>query len=316
MSGPVTPNDVPTLDPDGAPSPVGTVEVLAGREATVGDVAVRRLLPRRAHRTVGAWCFADHMGPAPVTEDHGIDIGPHPHIGLQTVTWLLEGEVLHRDSLGTEQVVRAGELNLMTAGDGVAHSEEATGRYRGPLHGIQLWVAQPDPSRRGRPAFEHHADLPEVELDRHGATAIVFVGALAGATSPARRDSDHLGAEIALPSTETAVVPVDRRHEHGVVVLDGAARVEGATVEPGRLAYLAPGRTEITLEAAGGPARLILLGGLPFDEELVMWWNFVARSTAEVDAARASWELDDSRFGQVRSPLDRIPAPVPGWMRR
>src|SRR5436190_8491140 len=170
------------------------LELLDSREAEVGAVRVRRALPRRTHRTVGAWCFADHMGPAAVTEEHGLDIGPHPHIGLQTVTWLLAGEALHRDSLGSEQLLRPGQLNLMTAGHGVAHSEEATGSYRGDLHGIQLWVAQPDATRDGPPAFEHRAELPRVELD--GAVATILVGDLAGTPSPARRDTDHVGAQL------------------------------------------------------------------------------------------------------------------------
>src|SRR5688572_19989954 len=146
------------------------------------------------------------MGPAAVTEERGVDIGPHPHTGLQTVTWLLAGEILHRDSLGSEQVIRAGQLNLMTAGHGVSHSEEATGRYRGELHGIQLWVAQPEATRHGAAAFEHHTELPQVELD--GGDATVVVGALAGTTSPARRDTDHVAAELVL-RPGGATVPLD-----------------------------------------------------------------------------------------------------------
>src|SRR3954469_19600454 len=163
------------------------LELLHSREAEVGAMRVRRALPRRAHRTVGAWCFADHFGPVVVTEEHGLDIGPHPHIGLQTVTWLLAGEARHRDGLGSDQVLRPGQLNLMTAGHGVAHAEEATGRYRGELHGIQLWVAQPEPTRHGPAGFEHHAALPEAAVD--GARATVLVGEFAGQRSPARQDT-------------------------------------------------------------------------------------------------------------------------------
>ena len=148
MSGPVTPADAPPVAAHGDAT-ARSVEVLESRASLVGELTVRRALPRRAHRTVGAWCFADHMGPATVTVERGIDIGPHPHIGLQTVTWLVAGEILHRDSLGSEQVIRPGQLNLMTAGDGVAHSEERTGRYAGEVHGIQLWVAQPSSTRCG-----------------------------------------------------------------------------------------------------------------------------------------------------------------------
>ena len=159
-----------------------TVEIGASRQTQVGSVGVRRALPCKERRTVGAWCFIDQMGPTTVTADRGIDIAPHPHIGLQTVTWLLSGEAVHRDSLGSEQTIRPGQLNLMTAGHGVSHSEEATGRYSGELYGAQLWIAQPRATRDGDAAFEHHPDLPKVDLG--GAVATVLVGTLAGTESP------------------------------------------------------------------------------------------------------------------------------------
>jgi quercetin 2,3-dioxygenase len=186
MSGPVSTTDAPAVA-DIAPVEQQVVEVTESHEAVVGRFTVRRALPRRGRRTVGAWCFADHMGPADVTEDSGLDVGPHPHMGLQTVTWLLAGEALHHDSLGSEQVIAPGQLNLMTAGGGVAHAEEATGSYSGQLHGIQLWVAQPEATRHGAAAFEHHAELPRVDLG--GAEATVLVGELGGVARPARRDS-------------------------------------------------------------------------------------------------------------------------------
>src|SRR3954453_20299445 len=169
MSGPVSTADVPADDDTGPPRP-SLVEVTESRLADVGGFTVRRALPRREHRTGGAWCFVDQMGPGQVTPEQGLDIGPHPHIGLQTVTWLLRGEVLHRDSLGSEQVIRPGQLNLMTAGAGVSHSEETRGVYEGEVHGVRLWVAQPEATRSGVPAFEHHAELPQVELANGDAT--------------------------------------------------------------------------------------------------------------------------------------------------
>jgi len=285
------------------------VELVAGHEALVGEIPVRRVLPRRPRRTVGAWCFADLMGPSPVTEDRGIDIGPHPHTGLQTVTWLVEGEVLHRDSLGIEQLIRPGQLNLMTAGHGVSHSEEASPRYRGALSGIQLWVAQPEATRHGPPAFEHHAELPRLDLGP--STATVLVGDLAGTASPARRDTDHVGVDLVLGPgiTEVPLVP---DHEHAVVVLDGEVAVAGTVAAAGVLAHLGTGRDELAL-AAATPARVVLLGGVPFPEELVMWWNFVARSRDEIDESCRSWADDDGRFGTVASPLARIPAPARPW---
>jgi redox-sensitive bicupin YhaK (pirin superfamily) len=281
------------------------VELLESRETEVGAMRVRRALPRRAHRTVGPWCFADHMGPAAVTEQHGLDIGPHPHIGLQTVTWLVAGEARHRDSLGSDQVLRPGQLNLMTAGAGVAHAEEATGTYRGPLHGIQLWVAQPDATRSGAAAFEHHPELPCVELD--GAAATVLVGELGGATSPARRDTDHVGVELTLaPGRATA--PLRDEYEHALIVLEGSTAVEGTTVVPGHVAYLGTGRDELALET-GEPTRAMLLGGVPFPTPIVMWWNFVARTNDELRAAHDAWQSGSARFGGVASSLPRIPAP-------
>jgi redox-sensitive bicupin YhaK (pirin superfamily) len=307
MSGPVSPADAPATGDHGTPGPA-PVEILTSRTSRVGHLDVRRALPRRGHRTVGAWCFADHLGPATAAAgDAGI--GPHPHVGLQTVTWLLAGRFLHRDSLGSEQLIRPGQLNLMTAGAGVVHAEEDARAQGGELHGVQLWVAQPQATRHGRAAFEHHAELPRVDLDG-GATATVLVGDLAGATSPARRDTDHVGADLDLHPGATTV-PLRRDHEHALVVLTGAVTVagDGTVVGPGHLAYLAPGRDELAL-AARHRTRALLLGGVPFGEDIVMWWNFVARTPDEIDAAATAWRTGDGRFGPTGSALPRIPAPA------
>lgn len=307
MSGPVTADGGAVAGPAAEPTPP-CVELTDSRESQVGEFRVRRALPRRGRRTVGAWCFLDHMGPATVGEG-GLGVAPHPHIGLQTVTWLLEGEALHRDSLGTEQPIRPGQLNLMTAGDGVSHSEEGTGRYEGPLHGVQLWVAQPSATRSGAPAFEHHGELPRVELDN--AVATVLVGHLDADTSPARRDTDHSGVDLDLrPGATTLPVPTD--YEHAVVVLDGAVGIDDEVVEPGRLAYLGAGRDELILTARE-PARVVLVGGVPFDEPIVMWWNFVARTQEEISAARDDWMAAHGRFGTVASPLARLEVGQPPW---
>jgi quercetin 2,3-dioxygenase len=313
MSGPVRAEDVPAGDAattGPAPATVPILEVTPSREAQVGAVRVRRALPRRTRRTVGPWCFVDHMGPVPVTEERGVDIGPHPHIGLQTVTWLLAGEMLHRDGLGSEQAIRPGQLNLMTAGRGLAHAEEATGRYRGDMHGVQLWVAQPERTRHGPPAFEHHAELPRVELGAGEATVLVgtLVG-LAETRSPARSDTGQVGVELDLRAGE-AVVPLDPSFEHALVVLEGAVSVDGTIVEPGHLAYLGEGRDEL---GVSGPARALLVGGEPFEAPVVMWWNFVARTRDEIVEARRSWEAREGRFAPVASTLDRIPAPPTPW---
>jgi redox-sensitive bicupin YhaK (pirin superfamily) len=288
------------------------IEVTPSRVADVGGSTVRRALPRRRtssndRRTVGAWCFADHMGPR--RDETGPGIGPHPHIGLQTVTWLLAGELLHRDSLGSEQTIRPGQLNLMTAGDGISHAEESTSRDPHAMHGIQLWVAQPEATRHGPPAFEHHPELPQVELG--DAVATVLVGELAGASSTARRDTDHFGADVAL-ARGSAVLPLRSDAEHAVVVLEGLLSSGAHTIAPGNLAYLSPGREELAVQAAE-PTRFVLLGGTPFEAPVLMSWNFVARTREEVDAATADWNSGSDRFGDTGSPLARIPAPAPAW---
>ena len=289
--------------------PVETVdfELLDGRETVVGEITVRRVLPRRGRRTVGAWCFADHMGPEQVTETRGLDIGPHPHSGLHTVTWLVSGAVLHRDSLGSEQLIRPGQLNLMTAGHGVAHSEEATGTYRGTLHGVQLWVAQPDDTRNGAAAFEHHAELPRVSVG--SGEASVLVGEFGEVTSPARADTALVGVEGVL-AAGSGTWPLRRDFEYAVVVLEGAVAIGEQLVVPGRLAYLSAGREELVMTTTE-PTRVLLLGGVPFPEPIFMWWNFVARNRAEAEAASRQWNAHDERFGEVRSALPRIAAPTP-----
>jgi redox-sensitive bicupin YhaK (pirin superfamily) len=182
VSGPLRVDDIAGDVAPPAPS-THVVEVTPSREALVGDSTVRRALPTRGRRTVGPWCFLDHAPEALVDARRaGMRVGPHPHIGLQTVTWLLDGEVVHRDSIGSEQSIRPGQLNLMSAGRGVVHAEETPASYRGRLHGVQLWVAQPERTRHGPPAFEHHGELPRVELDN--AIATVIVGAFAGTPSP------------------------------------------------------------------------------------------------------------------------------------
>jgi redox-sensitive bicupin YhaK (pirin superfamily) len=307
MSGPVTTSDAAAVsDHPGARPPC--VEIIESRSAAVGRFAVRRALPRRARRNVGPWCFADHLGPAGVTENSGLDIGPHPHIGLQTVTWLIDGEVLHRDSLGSEQVIRPGQLNLMTAGAGVSHSEEATGAYRGDLHGIQFWVAQPAATRDAPPAFEHHGELPRAELP--GCIATALVGNVAGMSSPARRDTDHMGAELEIHASAT--IPLDAAFEHAVVVLTGALTIDGTVVTPGHLAYLGKGRDELHLQP-NEVTRAALIGGADFTEPLLMWWNFVARTEDEITEAYLGWTARSERFGSVASPLAAMDTEPPPW---
>ena len=274
------------------------VDVLEARKAAVGDgTEVRRLLPQRALRTVGAWCFLDHYGPDDVSTGPGMQVPPHPHIGLQTASWLFEGLVLHRDSLGSRQLIRPGELNLMTAGRGITHSEEsAAGRPSG-LHGLQLWIALPGTDRFTGPRFAHHARLPVVRAD--GAQVTVVIGEHQGERSPAEVFTPLVGLEVAVPGGDDFALPVREDFEYGVIAVDGSALVEGALIAPGLLAHLSPGQSEIRLSPAGGRrlARFFVLGGVPFAERLLMWWNFVARTGEEIAQAREDWAA--GRFPEV-----------------
>jgi redox-sensitive bicupin YhaK (pirin superfamily) len=289
------------------------VEVLAARDVPLGGpraMRVRRTLPQRARSLIGAWCFADHYGPDDVTAGPGMDVAPHPHTGLQTVSWLFAGEVEHRDSLGTRALVRAGELNLMTSGHGICHSEVSTPATT-VLHGVQLWVALPDSRRNGPRDFQHYAP-PAVGLG--AATARVFLGTLAGQQSPVPTFSPLVGAEITLEPHARLRLPVEPGYEHGVLVDAGPVSMSGARLRPAELGYLPPGSATMELaNLTGDPARILLLGGAPFEEDIVMWWNFVGRSHEEIVAFRAAWESELDQFGHVEGYAGtprRLPAPA------
>ncbi|HEX6393802.1 MAG TPA: pirin family protein [Acidimicrobiales bacterium] len=304
MSGPVTDLDADTVPAAG--DPVGDIEIMESRSATVGAMAVRRALPQRGRRTVGAWCFFDHAGPVDAASGES-GIGPHPHIGLQTVTWVLAGELVHRDSLGSEQPIRPGELNLMTAGRGIVHAEEHP--VGGPVHIAQLWVAQPEATRNAPPEFEHHGELPRLDLGG-GSTATVLVGEVGGARSSARRDSDHVGVDLELSSD--VELPAERSFEYAVVPLEGVVQVEGRVAEPGHLVYLGLGRDEIRLRTPDR-ARAVLVGGVPFEEPILMWWNYVARTREEISAAHQEWTSRSERFTVPTSSLAPIDVDGPPW---
>jgi redox-sensitive bicupin YhaK (pirin superfamily) len=217
--------------------------------------------------------------------------------------------VLHRDSLGSEQVIRSGALNLMTAGAGVSHAEETSGISAGVLHGVQLWIAQPSATRHGDAAFEHHPELPRVDLERAAAT--VLTGTFLDAASPARHDTDLVAVELELPRGRTAV-PLDRSFEYGLVALDGTIALDGQLLDARSLGYLGEDRETIDLDASD-PVRALLIGGPPFPEPLMIWWNYVARTRSEISAAHRAWSDGDERFGTVASSLPRMAAPGPPW---
>ncbi|MEW1914035.1 pirin family protein [Kitasatospora sp. NPDC085895] len=271
-------------------------QLVAGRQVPLGEsTVVRRLLPTLGRRMVGAWCFVDHYGPDDIADEPGMQVPPHPHMGLQTVSWLHEGEVLHRDSLGSLQTVRPYELGLMTSGRAIAHSEESPREHARLLHGAQLWVALPDAHRHTEPAFEHHAELPEVTAG--GLRARLLLGTLDGATSPGTTYSALVGADLALREGAAHRLPLEPGFEYAVLSMTGSVDVDGARVEPGSILYLGCGRRELPL-LARTDAALLLLGGEPFEEQLVMWWNFVGRTAEEIAEARDQWQAGE-RFGEV-----------------
>ncbi|MBM7775627.1 redox-sensitive bicupin YhaK (pirin superfamily) [Actinokineospora baliensis] len=295
------------------PDPGGPdLEVLTAREVPLGGpraMRVRRTLPQRHRSLIGAWCFVDHYGPDRVADAGGMDVAPHPHTGLQTVSWLFSGEIEHRDSLGTHEFVRPGEVNLMTGGAGICHSEVSTAATE-VLHGVQLWVALPDEHRHAPRAFEHYAPEP-VELEN--AVVRVFLGSLAGSKSPVVTFTPLLGAEVVVAPRSRVTLEVDPGFEHGVLLDTGRICVARSPLGPSDLGYLGVGRTELELTNLGDePSRVLLLGGPPFGEPILMWWNFVARTHEEIVAYREAWQNESEQFGRVAgftgTPA-RLPAP-------
>ena len=268
------------------------------------ELTVLRVLPQRARRLVGAWCFLDHFRAVASGSGPLMRVAPHPHVGLQTVTWLFDGEVRHRDSLGRDEIVRPGELNVMTAGAGISHAE--TSLDARALHGLQLWIALPDASRATAPAFEHHTALPVVDLG--GARARVLLGELAAHRSPAIAFSALVGLELTATRTGAVRVPLHERFEHAVIPIDGDVTVASTLASESNLVYLAPGRGAVEVTMREG-SRAFVVGGEPLGEDVLIWWNFVARTHEEMVAARDAWEQGD-RFGIVPGfDGERIPAP-------
>ena len=278
------------------------LDLLPGKEVLLGEsTRVRRLLPTLGRRLVGAWAFVDHYGPDDVAAGPGMQVPPHPHTGLQTVSWLLEGSVHHRDSLGSDVTFGPRELPLMTAGRGIAHSEQSPVSHPRYLHGVQLWVVLPDAVRDTAPGFEHHATLPGFTSD--GLTATVLVGELGGARSPATAHTPLVGADLELRPGGDVELPLAREFEYGVLLCSGAAEVEGLPLGTGGMLYLGTGRRTLRLRGGvasdGAPTRLLLLGGQPFEERIVMWWNFVGRSGEEIAGYAEQWNGGSERFGVV-----------------
>ncbi|MES2169401.1 MAG: pirin family protein [Actinomycetota bacterium] len=291
------------------------VELLEPRDVPLGGpraMQVRRTLPQRQRSLIGAWCFVDHYGPDVVSESGGMTVPPHPHTGLQTVSWLFAGDIDHRDSVGSHATVRPGELNLMTAGNGIAHSEVSLPQTT-VLHGAQLWIALPEARRFHAPFFEHYVPDP-VDID--GATVHVFIGSLAGRVSTATTFTELVGAQLDIPAGTTLDLAVDPRFEHGVLLDAGELTVDGTDVPVANLAFIDAGRASLRLRAASD-VRALLIGGTPLGESIVMWWNFIGRSHEEIVRFRDDWQREviagenpAGRFGLVDG-YDGAPLPAP-----
>ncbi len=287
-------------------------QAIATRDSVLGEgMQIRRALPARQKRTVGAWCFLDHFGPLDVSEGKGLRVGPHPHIGLQTFTWPIAGEILHRDSLGYEQIIRPGQVNLMTAGRGIAHSEESPVERSPLIHGAQLWIALPESHRHIEPEFEHYPAVPSVERD--GMRVTVMTGELLGERSPVHLYTPSIGLEVHSTGGGEIQLPLRADFEHAVLMLDAAAQIDGEALAIGTLLYLPTGRDRINIRSIG-PMRLLLIGGEPFPEEPLLWWNFVARTQDEITQATRDWNASVG-FGEVQGyDGERLHAPPPPWM--
>ncbi|MEV2275595.1 pirin family protein [Nocardiopsis sp. NPDC049922] len=291
-------------------TPCPDTELLTPREVPLGGpraMPVLRSLPGKNRRMIGAWCFADVYGPTDISHQAGMQVPPHPHIGLQTVSWLVRGRVHHRDSLGSDQLVQPGQLSIMTAGHGIAHSERTPQDAHPVLHGAQLWIALPEGDRHGPPAFAHHDDLPV--LTHPGARLTVIAGDVDGHRSPARVHTPLMGAEVTLDPGAHLTLPLDPDFEHGVLPLDTPLDLLGHHIEPGALLYLGPGRHHLDLAATRG-ARLLVIGGTPFTEDLLMWWNLVGRDHDEIVRARTDWERARTGHGTRFAPVTGDPGPA------
>ncbi|MDP9141622.1 MAG: pirin family protein [Pseudomonadota bacterium] len=291
-----------------------SLQRIPARESVLGEgMRIRRALPAQVRKTIGAWVFLDHFGPLDISHGDGMRVGPHPHTGLQTFTWPISGEILHRDSLGYEQLIRPGQINLMTAGRGISHSEESPTERSPIIHGAQLWIALPDSHRDIEPAFEHYPVVPA--LDRDGFHITVLCGEFSGLSSPVKVYSPMIGLELLSGAAADFAIPLRREFEHGVLVLEGEVTFCEQTVGPGELLYLPTGADVAQLSSAGA-SRTLLIGGTPYTDDLLIWWNFIGRNKADIERYSDDWNAGRG-FGEVKGyPGARLTAPPVPWARK
>jgi hypothetical protein len=282
--------------------------VIVPRSVDLGDFSVRRALPSAQTRLVGPFIFFDHFGPAEFRSGRGIDVRPHPHIGLATVTYLFDGEIMHRDSLGTEVPIRPGEVNWMTAGQGIVHSERTGAERRatgGLLHGLQCWVALPAAKEETLPAFAHHAAEEFPVVRDNGKTVRVVIGSLYGVRSPVSTTSETIFGDVVLKCG--ASLPLEADHEErAIYVVDGEIDIAGDRFSSGRLLVFRPG-DRITVSAVSD-AHFVIVGGAPMDGPRHIWWNFVSSRKERIEQAKADWQA--GHFGKVPGDeIEFIPLP-------
>lgn len=290
---------------------VPSIQRVAARSAEIGGtLPVNRVLPTRQRRLIGAWCFLDHAGPARFAAGEGMHVGAHPHTCLQTFTWMIAGEVMHRDSLGNQQVIRPGEVNLMTAGRGIAHTEDSMPDSQ-QLHAAQLWIALPQTLADCAPAFAHYPELPRWTVE--GVEHSLLVGKYAGHTSPVQVHSPLMAVDLATQQGGTLQLNLNPQFEHGILLLEGELSIGTEVFSENELGYLGCGHDQLKLQLAPG-CRAILLGGEPLDAEILMFWNFVGYSKAHIAQAWRDWQAGDARFGTVPGYSGQpLPAPALPW---
>lgn len=281
--------------------------------STRTGIEVRRTLPHAKLKMIGAWCFVDHFGPTKQTD--GMVVAAHPHTGLQTVTWLIEGRIEHRDSIGSVQLIEPGQLNLMTSGHGISHSEISLADSE-LLHAVQLWVALPKDSINTAPQFEHQANLPKFQVSTSSggqAQVTVLAGELAKVSAPTKTFSPLMGAELRIAAGESVTLKLNSEFEYGFMPAEGSITIGDETASTSSVIYRAAGENEITIRA-DQDAIILMLGGKPFGEKILMWWNFIGRSNEEIVQARNDWnnraELNNQRFTDFEDSIGGwIPAP-------
>jgi len=283
-------------------------QVIVPRTVDLGDFAVRRALPSARTRMVGPFIFFDHFGPAEFHAGNGLDVRPHPHIGLATVTYLFDGEIMHRDSLGTAMAIRPGEVNWMTAGRGIVHSERTRPERRvdgEPIHGLQMWVALPAAREEMEAGFAHHATAEFPVIKENGKNVRVVVGSLYGASSPVPTVHETIFGDVHLKAGTS--LPLDASHEErAIYIIEGVVDIAGDKFEPGRLLVFKPGDA-VTITAVNN-THFVIVGGAPMDGPRHIWWNFVSSRQERIEQAKADWKA--GHFDKVPGDeIEFIPLP-------